>query len=270
MCALGWGLHAARDGFTIGRVVVADSHTERDSRSIYLPVIEQPVPAAVRDILEQEFTYLGRGRQTYAFLSGDGEWVLKVPRTDLFRPPFYLRASPWAEEQKRACEREKLGRWSRLVESWSIAGGRLRELCAVAYAHVGRSGERLTIRLRDALGRRWNWEAERQVWALQKRVELLFPSCDLAYRQGDWESAERMIAAYVDLVKERGERGVANKDRMLWGNYGWDGARALQIDIGTLYDDPVSARGEGIRRELEALKAWIGQCAPGLHSGEAP
>ena len=51
-------------------------------------------------IIAQDFHYLGRGRQAFAFVSDDGQYVIKFPRGDICKLPFWLRALPFAKKTK--------------------------------------------------------------------------------------------------------------------------------------------------------------------------
>src|SRR5262245_16196087 len=113
-CLVGKGIHFAKKGF--------------NPRRIALPVPTELViwnPEADR-LLEQPFRYLGRGRQCFAFSSPDGKVVLKLPRTDIYQVPFWMRVLPVTKTRESVRE-TRLSREKLVLNSMRIAYEEMRE-----------------------------------------------------------------------------------------------------------------------------------------------
>ena len=98
-------------GFRMGKIFL-----EKD---LQLPAKEPS--SELLALLDQPFFYLDQGCQTYVFLSQDQKSVLKIIRTERFRPPFWAR---WILLPKRVGEKLTKGRTANLqhaMASYRIA-----------------------------------------------------------------------------------------------------------------------------------------------------
>src|SRR5690554_3870630 len=79
---VGKGLYSVKDGFSSRRIqslpYLADENWDEETQ----------------EALKQTFHYIGRGRQCFAFASSDGKYVLKLPRTDIYKIPLWARFLP--------------------------------------------------------------------------------------------------------------------------------------------------------------------------------
>jgi hypothetical protein len=230
LCGHLWFL--ARDGFSVGRIAYLPQYSAdlEESRE------EQAIP-----LLNQSYTYLGRGRQCYAFVSADGKTILKIPRFDRYRLPIVLRAFsvPWLHAYRQSSLQDRTQRLACLLESFRIAGDEFAEYTGVLYVHLRRTNSLPTkVLLYDHLHRPFVLNVNTTVFALQKNHPLFAPLFLKELQSGNRVQAQVMLNSLLNLMRERGKRGLFNKDSRFLKNYSWDGEKCIQIDIGSFYRDP--------------------------------
>lgn len=220
---VGQGIYFLREGFNPRRLQRYDL-TNTTSLS---PEIKQ--------VLSQRFFYLGRGRQSFAFASEDGKYVLKFPRTDIYKIPFWTRALPLTSYRKRA-KAEKKRRQQFVFESFRIAIEELKEETGIIAVHLGKSEPSdEQLHLIDVLGFHYHFPVQTTHFILQHRKQLWTPLFLEAVKNNDRPEKERLLNAFVDVVIQRAKKGVLNKDRSFLRNYGFDGEKAYQIDVGDFF-----------------------------------
>ena len=108
---VGKGWHWIKDGFSIQRTAFP-----------LAPIQESLVDEETRAALQQTYDYLGRGHQCYAFQSADGRYVLKLPRADRYRLPFWLKTCtfPFLDSYREALQKDKQSRKEFLLNSFQI------------------------------------------------------------------------------------------------------------------------------------------------------
>jgi len=250
-CGIGKGIHWAKKGFTIRRIAA--------------PVrwkLEFWDNEADRAIL-QPFRYLGRGRQCFAFASLDGQYVLKLPRTDIYQIPFWMRALPLPSIRKEQLLIERRNREEFVLNSMKIAYEELQSDTGVLGIHFGQTtnlGKELTII--DALGCRYRLLAHKTAYVLQKKHPILMRVFLETLHSGDRRKAQEILDAMIDVVVARGRKGIWNKDESFLRNYGFDGLKGYQIDIGSFYRKSDGAAS--IYDTLHPVRTWLQTAAPEL------
>jgi hypothetical protein len=200
--AIGQGLYIAREGFNPRKLHCF--HKEEGP----------PLSSEMQEILSQPFTFLGKGRQCFAFASQDGKYVLKCPRTNIFETPFWHT-------------RKESMRKQFVFESFRLAAEELQEETGVILFHRGGGSGVLT--LIDRLGCCYKFPIDQTVFVLQHRFPLWTPAylkaCD----------KRPLLQGLVDLVAKRASHGIVNRDGSFLKNYAWDGEKVYQIDVGDFF-----------------------------------
>jgi hypothetical protein len=230
-CAgVGQGWHAARGGLRFDRCALNA-----------LPSFEGQEPSPEQSqALSQPFRFLAAGRQCYAFESADGKYVLKLPRTDVYR------TLPWRSAK------DKQSRKAYFFRSIDLSLGVLNNethLEAVRWAHP--------VTLTDRLGR--TRHISHATWLLQRKASPLFRQLQEALRAQDGAAARRMVQAFAALLSRLQEKNVVCKDLLFVPNIGYDGETASFIDVGSfcpreLWPHPMTAH----------IRPWLSAQAPEL------
>jgi hypothetical protein len=164
--------------------------------------------------LAQPFTYWKKGSQSYVFLSADGRYVLKVPRSAKQGDSLLGRLL-----KKKDCSKATL-------KSFQIASSILGAETATLYAHCAPTNNLEKGDLRDLLGRSMPLDLNQLPFALQGRKELL-SRCLCS------ENGKEILSAWLQLIEAEKEKGYQSTDHAFSLNFSYDGKVAQRIDIGS-------------------------------------
>lgn len=249
-CAsLGQGLYFFRKGFSLRRLQCLPQSCS------YEPSLE------IQKIIKQPFYYIGRGRQCFAFASQDGLYVLKCPRTDIYRLPLWARTLP-VSAKRDAMIKDKTYRKNFVFNSFRIAKEILPEETGTLAIHLGESAKTdQKITLVDALGVSFHLPLYKTIFILQHKHPLWTPLFLDAQKKGDVREQERLLEALIDIISERAKKGILNRDRSFLRNYGFDGKQAHQIDVGDFFEKTTWDRHivfhKSVEDSLTPVKEWL-------------
>ncbi len=197
---------------------------------------------AIDALFSAPFTYLGRGKQSFAFLSEDGTTVLK-----LFIP----------NERK-----EKL---KATFESYQLAFDLLKEESGLLYFHPQEGEDKFpSVTLIDRLAIAHPLDLNSKGFLLQRRAILTYDYLSTKTE----EEATAAIYALIALLRSKMDKGIADSDPLLRANVGFVGNCPIQIDLGPLKKDQTLRSKEKQREVLVsatlALKHWLEKNRPEL------
>jgi len=256
---LGRFWYLAKDGFSINRLRYS------------LPGTRNPENESldhINHLLKESYHYIGRGRQCYVFASSDGHYVLKLPRFDRYNLPFFWRAMPQSfmpEYRKSLFD----GRQDRLVftlESLRLAATDLQQQTAVIYLHLHRTQSLpRNFVIYDRLNRPLKIDLNQTAFALQEKKMIMMPLCINALRN-DREVAKKMLLAFLDIIDKRAQKGIFNRDPSFLKNFGWDGEKSIQIDIGSFWHRTDLPKEEAYFLSLQdgmaPFRLWLSKTDP--------
>ncbi len=206
---------------------------------------EQPLTEELLPLLNQTFFYLGRGLQSFSFVSEDGAVVLKLFNNSYQRRIFWL--SPLFSV-KTSYYRQKL---SRIAESYALAAGPLKEKTAVLYAHLTPSQALLpTVTLIDKLHIAHRLNLNFYAFALQRKGELAYSHITSLMQSGKEEEAKSAVCSVVEHIQERCRLGIADSDPLVRTNLGFLEGRPFYIDLGPFSIKERAPTEEEIRHEV--------------------
>ncbi len=249
---IGKGVYHARKGLSLRRV-----------QGLEQTFSSSQVDPETKKTLSQDFYYLGRGRQCFAFESKDEKYVLKFPRTDIYRLPFWARAFGSHAYQKTLLEsKEKRKRF--IFESFHLAKEELQDITGVLFSHLGKSEKTTdTLSLIDALGFKHTLPLHSSIFILQEKHSLWTAAF---LKAQDLREKERILNALVDAIMKRAQKGILNRDRSFLRNYGFDGEKVYQIDVGSFFRsknlDSEQAYQKSARDSLEPIHEWLKKTDP--------
>lgn len=252
--SIGKGLYILRDGFSPRRLAYFNS-TETSA-----------VSEETKKILSQPFYFLGRGRQCFAFESHDGKYVLKCPRTDIYKLPFWARVLPVKDYRERSLS-DKAYRHQFVFNSFHLAKEELQEETGTIAIHLGKSEPtNQQIILIDSLGIKHEVPLQTTIFILQHKRTLWTPVFLEAKKNHNTNEQKRLLNALVDIVIQRAKKGILNRDRSFLRNYGFDGMKAYQIDVGDFFRlkewDQTHVFQKAVRDTLAPVQEWLAETDP--------
>lgn len=227
------------------------------------PAVDRSLPP--EEIFTGPFTYFARGLQCFAFLSEDGQYVLKVLNNCNHHKAALCRWIPGMEEAGKKAETKS----EELFQSYAIALGELKEETGLVYMHLHQTDHlKKTITLIDRLGIAHPLDLDTAGFMVQKRATLFYPYLAEKRRLGDLAGAQKAVADMVLFILNRCKKGIWDNDPLFRTNFGFVEGRPIEIDVGSFSIDPSSADPAvyvpEIKRITASLKDWAAKNYPEL------
>ena len=236
-----------RHGFNVRKI----SHFKNRSPSELSKLEDQ--------ILRQKFSYLSRGRQCFVFASEDGNYVLKIPRTDHINTSLITKIFPKLLKDKPIHRnKEEI----KILKSFEIASHLLAEETALIGLHFGlKNSENLFITLQDPLGFSHKWDIKNANFVIQRRTSLWADLFTKAKKENNRTQKELLILSAIDFFVKRSKKTVANSDNTFDRNFGFENGITFQIDIGDFRlesegYDPINNKRR-FYDALQTVKYWL-------------
>ena len=205
--------------------------------------------ALIDQISSQPFTLLGSGKECYAFVSADGEIVVKFFKQKHMRTHYLLNHLPLSK-QIQMVRNETLNRHrnrrARLYQSYQLAHERLQDHSGVLYLHLTKTDYlKKPMTLISPQGKKLTLKLDHMEFLVQRRA---YPIFDALKESSD--KAEGTIDAVLDYLVARNEKGIGDDDINCERNLGILEGKVVQVDVGELY--PAVPRKAGKNELIEA------------------
>lgn len=256
------------DGFSIANIS-SDFAYQPDWEVRPLSTLEK---VEVDQALNQEYRYLGKGCQSYVFLSSDGHYVVKFFKYQRFRLQPWIAFLPgfdFVENYRQAKLKKKWEKLNVFVTSWKIAYDHLKTEAGLLWVHLNKTEDlhkRLVIY--DKMGFKHILELDQMEFCLQRRAEPL-NSVLVAYKaEGQLAQAQQLMSNLLQLMLSEYQRGLSDNDHALLQNTGVVNHHPIHIDVGQFlqnekFKDPAFYRQDLFTRTYR-LHEWLKQNYPEL------
>lgn len=226
----------------------------------------------VQQLLSQPFHFLGSGGQCYAFLGEDNKTIVKVFKHHHMRPDSYLNRLPlpfFLNPIREKIVEERKERLQTIFMSVKLADTHFKENTGLIYAHLNKTDlfhQKLT--LIDNIGIAHTFDIDSLTFALQEKAELALPKIQECMQNHDSAAAKRCIKSLIELIVARSRCGLGDRDPIMTRNFGFIGEKAVEIDLGSFYEDPLLKKPAAYKKELlyetAKLRSWIHKRYPEL------
>jgi hypothetical protein len=199
-------------------------------------------------LLAQPFTLFDVGDQSFVFIGADQKTVLKC-----FKHTHKWRARALLP----------------VFHSCTLAEHALKEETALLYLHLQET-ENLPCRLAltDALGITHILNANKLEFVLQKKALPFFQTLDLKMQYEEIEEATLLLTSLLEHIARRCRKGIGDGDTALKRNFGVIDNRAVQIDVGSFFENDALKEAPQQMQELlvktARLKRWLKDHYPQL------
>ncbi len=223
--------------------------------------------ASVRRILAQPYRYLDRGAKVRAYLSADGQFVLKTlnEAADVAR---------WFAEDGRPLDDPSWDLGDNVVAaaetllartrvSYRLAAAELRQETGLVWLQLAPAGiVGLAVQLREAPA----FDAGHDPFILQRHAELVRHRIDACEAVGDHAGSRAVLDDVVGRIATIWRKGITEDGFNFHNNYGYAGERMIQIDIGEFHDSTDMVRAQLARPKVLRKKsqAWLRRKYPPL------
>ncbi len=235
-----------------------------------IPPLGMDRKGEIDKILQKQFKFFDEGAQSYAFISHDGQYVLKIFKTKHSRPGNKRRLKHkvrmWLTPKKELEQIMEVNqkRWTRklsvVCSSYHLAYQEMPEETALEFIHLQKTqGQFKPIILKDRVGRTYRVSLDDHNFILQKRVDLVPDRMRACLKRGDRQEIEKLVSSLDALLVQRAQKGITDSKQCYGINYGFYGTKAIQLDPGKIRKDVAiqSAPDQEIERVRNNLKKWI-------------
>ena len=218
-------------------------------------------------LLQQKYTYLGKGMQAFVFVSEDGEHVLKV-----FKPlfpkytfhflgkPYNIRISkiPFAQAVFALFHKEEIIKQKEKdFQSYTNSFAFLKEETGLEYLHLAKTKDlKTTLQISDKIGAIHTLDLDETCFLLQKRTDLLYPTLFSYIQQNDLSKAKNLLDSFVQLAFTLWEKRVINPTTVE-KNFGYLDAKVLLIDTGRVFKEENPLSLKQIDNTVHHMKKWL-------------
>lgn len=228
--------------------------------------------AEIDRALSQSYTYMGKGCQSYVFLSDDGQYIIKFLKYQRFRPQYYFYWFTFLPEFKQYLDLKidlKTQKMERLFTSWVIAFDLLPEETALIYTHLNKTDHlNRSITITDYAGFSHELEMDQMEFLIQKKGEMLCPVIDRMMAEGKEKETKRMLSGLFQMILSEYQRGIADNDHALMQNTGVIDNLPFQLDVGRFVVDPIASNPRIYHQEIYnkyyKFRLWLQEFHPTL------
>jgi hypothetical protein len=218
----------------------------------------------LKSLLTQRFFYMAKGKQSFAFESEDGKYILKIMKCERLKVhPLYKVIPEWCSSVRKNKQQEKQKKKEALFQSYLLAATVLKEKTGVVVAHLNFLREcGLQVELQDKLGFQHQIDLSQSPFVIQRKIRPFSPYIKALWQQGEKELAEHYIFELIETLAELSRQGVRDADPSLiaHNNVGILDGKIAYIDIGTFKKVNQKQSSRLLKKDyksLQPLLAWL-------------
>jgi hypothetical protein len=220
--------------------------------------------------LDQPYFFLGRGGQSFAFVSADGKTVIK------FFKHHQMYLLEWAKHlplpsflnplREKILKKHRHRSWQ-LFDSCKIADTEFKKETGLIYLHLHKTTHfHHPLTLVDPLGISHQIDLNTTPFALQTRAEPAHATLKRLLKESKMEEARACIDSLIDLIAHRFEKQIADRDPNIRRNIGFVGCQAIEIDLGSYSKASQHTRSlqEELVQKTQKFHTWLLHNNPSL------
>lgn len=240
-----------------------------------LPLEEQ---AQLDTIFAQKYYYLGKGAQSFAFLSQDGNHVLKLFKFKHLKPSWLIELLPPVGLFKRMREEEKERKYLKLesvFNGYQLAYDLHKRDSGLLFVHLNKdSGPGKKVRVQDKINLWHELDLNELIYVLQKKAVTTRQEMINLLSRGDVSTAIQRVNQIFDLYLTEYAKGIYDRDHGVMHNTGFVHESAsvypIHLDIGKLSPNESMKQVAVYRPDLEKVvykfNLWFSENYPQYYS----
>lgn len=253
------------DGFSLGNIERKISFEE--AWTIRLPTLEEKTLFST--LIKQRFNYLGKGCQSYVFLSEDDKFVLKFIKHHRFmvKPwvEFFAHIFPFVQEHmlsRMDHKKEKLGK---LLEGWRVAYNDLPAQTGLVWINLNENSKNdfISFEITDKMGFPHRINLQNYQFIIQRKAEMLCPYLENLINTNNEKEAKILIDRILLMVENFYMAGFADYDHALMQNTGVIEGIPVPIDVGQFIKDPsakeIAHFKQALFNKTYRFRIWLGE-----------
>lgn len=204
-----------------------------------VPPLSQAEKESLDAILNQKFSYIGKGAQSYAFGSDDGNYVLKFFKFKHLKPSLFVDYLPPIGPLD-SYKTTQIARKARKLESVFV-GYRLgyavhKNESGLIYLQLNPNQGHMNknVIVRDKLGFERSIDLDSVVFILQEKAKTTRTVVNELLQKGDMQGVKARIGQIFNLYVLEYSKGIYDRDHGVMHNTGFVNDKPIHLDIGKL------------------------------------
>ncbi len=234
----------------------------------------QPLSSAeethLNAILNQKFSYIGKGAQCYAFASDDQQYVIKFFKFKHLKPSIFtdlLPSIPPFQHYKERQVRKKERKLNSIFAGYKLAYEKDKTESGLIFIHLNPTDTvHKTIIVRDKIGLERVIDLDQVVFIVQEKAQTLRNVLADLLDKGDLTAAKSRIGQIFDLYLSEYQKGVYDRDHGVMHNTGFVGDRPIHLDVGKLSQDDNIRNPETAQKDfalvIDRMETWLRSSYP--------
>lgn len=196
---------------------------------------------SLEEALSQPYSYLGKGAQSYAFLSKDGHYVIKFFKFKHLQLNFIQSIIPELGPLKKWKEnklKEKSKKLEKLFDAYRLAFEVHRKESALVYIHLNPTDKLLpALDVLDPSGKKVSLNLDSIPFLIQKKVEITRSIFERLFKAKKVDEVKLKINQIVELYLSEYRKGIFDHDHGVMHNTGFIDGLPVHLDVGKIYFD---------------------------------
>lgn len=214
----------------------------------------------LNDILKQNFHYIGKGAQSYAFTSDDGIYVLKFFKFKHLKPHWLTAILPNIgplSNYKEQVRLRKIKNFNSVFTGYKIAYDLHKEESGLVYIQLNPTHIVKKVTLIDKIGLEHSVDLGEVVFVIQKKGETTRTVLNELLKNGDVATAKHRIHQVFDLYLSEYRKGIYDRDHGIMHNIGFIGDQPFHLDMGKMSKDNAMKDPKVFQEDLIKVAAKI-------------
>lgn len=230
-----------------------------------VPILNPDEYQNLKHLLNQKFSYIGKGAQCYAFVSEDEQYVLKFFKFKHLKPNLFIQYLPsiapfW--DYKQSCIERKKRKLMSVFNGYDLAFQENRQTSELIYLHLLPTQHlQLKATIIDKMGLERIINLDDVVFIIQRKGETLRTRLRHLLKQNQVGEAQQAMASILEMYISEYKKGIYDHDHGVLHNTGFIGNQPFHLDIGKLNKDERMQQVEFYKKDLEhviwKMDVWI-------------
>lgn len=228
-----------------------------------VPELTPEAHQQLAQVLSQKFHYIGKGAQSYAFVSEDQQYVLKFFKFKHLKPNFLVKLipsiPPFKAYKEQAIERKKRKLLS-VFNGYDLAYHHNRQDSQLLYVHLlPTQNLHQQVTIIDKIGQEKVLNLDDVVFLIQRKGDTLDTRLTQLLDQGQVPEAGKAIASIVKMYVSEYQKGLYDRDHGVMFNTGFVGDQPFHLDVGKFSQDDNMRHVQVYKKDLEHVVWKIDQ-----------
>lgn len=224
-------------------------------------------------VLSQEFKYLGKGCQSYVFLSHDKQYVLKFFKYQRMREKEWLNYVTFIPFFKSYCENKNLKKQKKregVFKSWKLAFDNLSKETGIIYVHLNKTNFlNKAVTITDKVGLKHQIWLDDYQFMIQRKAMMLCDQIDEYMSESNETQALTLLKKLINQIMDEYRRGFADNDHALIQNTGVCDGEPIHVDVGQfVFDEEIKNQVfhlQELYTKTYKFRLWLEEKYPSLN-----